>query len=110
MDASVTVHHCIMHSRLACILALAWATSAFGSDTFTAGLSPQDFSSAGLAKLTPGELAALDALVHAREAGAVAAAKDTTAKEVAKTVRVQVQAEDQKAAQRQASGGIFGRM
>ena len=36
---------------------------------FSKALSPEDFASAGLAKLTPEELAHLDALVHAQREG-----------------------------------------
>lgn len=100
-----------MTLRLACILALACATTALADDaSFTKSLSPQDFSAAGLDKLTPAELSALDALVHARQEGAVAVAKDTTAKEVATATRVQVQAEDQKAAEKKASEGFIDKM
>jgi hypothetical protein len=100
-----------MTLRLACILALSCATTALGDDaSFTKSLPPQDFSAAGLDKLTPAELNALDALVHARQAGAVAVAKDETAKEVENTVRVRVQAEDQKSEEKKASAGFIDRM
>jgi hypothetical protein len=46
--------------------------------------------------------------VQGRQAGAVAVAKDTTAKQVAQKVRVEVQAEDKKEAQKQA--GFMERM
>ncbi|HZZ20854.1 MAG TPA: hypothetical protein VFE25_15880 [Opitutaceae bacterium] len=98
-----------MTYRLACVLALALVTPAFAEETFTKTLSPQDFAAAGLGKLTPDELATLDHLVHASQSGAVAVAKDQTAKEVAQTVRVQVQAEDKKEAEKKASVGFFDR-
>jgi hypothetical protein len=98
-----------MSFRLACILALAFVTPAFAEASFTKTLSPQDFAAAGLGKLTPEELSALDSLVHARQSGAVAVAKVETAKEVAQTVRVQVQAEDKKEDEKKASAGFFDR-
>jgi hypothetical protein len=96
--------------RIAFALVLAGAIPAFADEPFTKSLSPQEFSAAGLGKLTPAELAALDALVQGRESGAVAVAKDATAKQVAQTVRVQVQAEDKKEAQKQATAGFMTRM
>jgi hypothetical protein len=98
-----------MTYRLACVLALAFVTPAFADEPFTKTLTPQDFAAAGLGKLTPEELATLDSLVHASQSGAVAVAKDQTAKEVAQTVRVQVQAEDKKAEEKKASTGFFDR-
>jgi hypothetical protein len=98
-----------MTYRLACVLALAFVTPALAEEPFTKTLTPQDFAAAGLGKLTPEELATLDSLVHASQSGAVAVAKDQTAKEVAQTVRVQVQAEDKKAEEKKASTGFFDR-
>jgi hypothetical protein len=98
-----------MTYRLACVLALAFVTPAMAEQPFTKTLTPQDFAAAGLGKLTPEELANLDTLVHASQSGAVAVAKDQTAKEVAQTVRVQVQAEDKKAQEKKASVGFFDR-
>jgi hypothetical protein len=98
-----------MTRRLACILLLACASPAFADDSFTRSLSPRDFAAAGLGKLTPAELAALDSLVHGSQAGAVAVAKDQTAKEVEQTVRVQVQAEDKKEAEKKQAAGFFER-
>jgi hypothetical protein len=99
-----------MTTRFAIIVALVCASAARGDDSFTKSLSPQDFAAAGLGKLTPAELASLDALIQGREAGAVAVAKDATATEVARQVRVQVQDEDKKAAQKAASAGFVERM
>ncbi|HEY5228385.1 MAG TPA: hypothetical protein VIJ19_07565 [Opitutaceae bacterium] len=99
-----------MNRQIACILFLACVSPALADDSFTKSLSPQDFAAAGLGKLTPAELAALDSLVHGSQAGAVAVAKDQTAKEVAQTVRIQVQAEDKKEAQKKESAGFFDRL
>jgi len=98
-----------MTHRLACVLFLACVSPALADDSFTKSLSPQDFAAAGLGKLTPAELATLDILVHGNQAGAVAVAKDQTAKEVAQTVRVQVQAEDKKESEKKESAGFFER-
>jgi len=111
-----------MNSRLTLICAILAGTVVRGDDSFTKSLTPADFQAAGLAKLTPEELARLDELVRARQSGAVAAAKQETTKAVAaavreettktvtEQVRQQVQAEDHKAAQKQASAGFIDRM
>jgi hypothetical protein len=88
-----------MMKRLALVLGLLCAASARADESFTQSLSPEDFQAAGLGKLTPAELARLDALVRGQQKGAVAKATDETAKAVAAKVR----AEDSAAAQRQAS-------
>ncbi len=83
-------------------------------DSFTKGLTPADFQAAGLGKLTPEELAKLDALVEGKQTGAVVQAKEETAKVVTETVRKQVQEEDKKAEQekkkKEASAGILTRL
>lgn len=100
-----------MTTRLTCLLALAFVSPVLADDTpFTKGLSPADFAAAGLGKLTPEELAALDALVQARESGAVAVAKDETTKQVTQAVRREVKAEDKQEAQKQAPAGFLDRM
>jgi hypothetical protein len=116
-----------MTPRLTLILALLCGGLARADDSFTKALSPEDFQAAGLNKLTPEELARLDALIRGEKAGAVAKAKEETAKavtetvtakvtadvtatvaaSVAATVRQQVQAEDQKAAQKKAATAGF---
>jgi hypothetical protein len=88
-----------MLPRLSLILAVACVAPAYAQESFTKSLSPADFQAAGLNKLTPDELAALDALVQGRQTGAVTKAKEETAKVVAETVTQQVKAEDAKAAQ-----------
>ena len=63
------------------------------AESFTKSLSPAEFAAAGLDKLTPEQLAKLDALVRARQSGVVAKTKEETAKAVADTVREQTKKE-----------------
>jgi hypothetical protein len=88
-----------MLKRLSLILAVACVAPAYAQESFTKSLSPADFQAAGLSKLTPDELAALDALVQGRQTVVVAKVKEETAKVVAQTVTQQVHDEDAKAAQ-----------
>jgi hypothetical protein len=88
-----------MLPRLSLILAVACIAPAHAQESFTKSLAPADFQAAGLGKLTPDELAALDALVQGRQTGAVAKAKEETAKVVTEVVSQKVHAEDAKAAQ-----------
>jgi hypothetical protein len=100
-----------MFARLTLLLVLLGAVAARGDDAFSKSLSPADFAAAGLGKLTPDELARLDALVRGRQAGAVTQAKQETASAVAASVRVQVQAEDRKALQgKEPAPGFIDRM
>jgi hypothetical protein len=100
-----------MLSRLSLILVLFGAVAARADDTFTQSLSAADFKAAGLGKLTSDELAKLDALVHGRQTGAVAKAKEETTKVVAASVREQVQAEDRQApSAKPAAPGFIERM
>jgi hypothetical protein len=100
-----------MLSRLCLLLVLLGVEAARADDSFTKSLTPTDFEAAGLGKLTPDELAKLDALVRGQQTGAVAKAKEETTKAVAATVRQQVQAEDRKASQPKASSpGFIDRM
>lgn len=120
-----------MTRRLILTLAALCAVSARADDTFTKTLTPEEFHAAGLDKLTPEELARLDALVRGEKAGAVAKAKEETTQavtaavtqqvtqqvteqvtqqvtaKVADTVRQQVQAEDKKAEQKKAASSSF---
>ncbi len=100
----------MMIHRLTLALALACGAAARADDSFSKGLSPGDFEAAGLAKLTPAELARLDALVRGQQTGAVRKATEETAKVVSASVREQVQAEDRRSAQKQASPGVIERM
>ncbi|HTU00917.1 MAG TPA: hypothetical protein VMG58_03840 [Candidatus Sulfotelmatobacter sp.] len=100
-----------MLPRLTLICAFIGGTAVRADDSFTKGLTPSDFQAAGLGKLTPEELARLDGLVRARQSGTVAKVKEETTKAVTEDVRRQVQAEDRKAAQKQAaSAGLVDRM
>jgi hypothetical protein len=116
-----------MIARLTLIFAALCAGGLRADDSFTKALSPEDFQAAGLNKLTPDELARLDALIRGEKAGAVAKAKEETTQvvtaavtekvtaavtaSVAETVRQQVKAEDQKAEQKKAaSAGFIERM
>src|SRR5580698_5873173 len=85
-----------MKPLLYLVLALASVSAARADDSFTKALSPADFQAAGLGKLTPEELAALDQLVRGQQTGAVAKATAETAQKVSASVRAQVQAEDSK--------------
>ena len=53
--------------------ALAFAGALAAAEPFSRSLAPADFAAAGLARLTPAELARLDALIAARAAPAAAA-------------------------------------
>jgi len=101
-----------MFARLLLTLALLSAAAARADDSFTKGLSAEDFQSAGLGKLTPDELARLDALVRGAKAGAATKAAEETAKavtaKVTQQVRQQVQEENRKA--EASSPGIVERM
>ncbi len=116
-----------MIKRLVLAVSLAVAVAARADDSFTKNLTPEDFKAAGLDKLTPEQLAKLDALVRGEKAGAVAKATEETTKvvtakvtevvtakvtevvtaKVAETVRQQVQAEDQEAAKKKAATASF---
>ncbi|HEY1794291.1 MAG TPA: hypothetical protein VGG34_15355 [Opitutaceae bacterium] len=91
-----------MKPGIALILALACLPAVRADEPFTKGLSQADFEAAGLGKLTPGELARLDALVGSRQAGAVAKTRDETARVVTEKVKAE--------ALRQQSEGIVDRM
>ncbi len=67
------------YSMLAVGLALSGTVKAASASPFTSQLSSDDFSSAGLSKLTPAERARLDALVKAYESGELARARAAAA-------------------------------
>jgi len=73
--------------RLTLICALLGGAVLRADDSFTRSLTPAEFAAAGLDKLTPDQLAKLDALVRAQQGGAVAKAKEETTKVVAAAVR-----------------------
>jgi hypothetical protein len=100
-----------MLSRLSLILVLLGSGAVRADDTFTQSLSAVDFKATGLGKLTPDELAKLDALVRGQQTGAIAKAKEETTKVVAASVREQVQAEDHQASSaKPAAPGFMERM
>ena len=92
-----------MPKRLLLALLLAVAVKARAEESFTKGLSPDDFQAAGLSKLTPDELARLDLLVRGKQAGAVAKATEETKKAVTLTVRE----EERAAAKKEAAKASF---
>lgn len=124
-----------MIQRLLLALSLVCAAAARADDSFTQSLSPADFKAAGLDKLTPEQLAKLDALVRGEKAGAVAKATEETTQvvtakvtqavtaqvtevvtaqvtqavtaKVAATVRQQVKAEDQTEEKKKAASASF---
>jgi len=109
-----------MHLRIAAlVLALVCVSQARADEDFTHKLTPAEFQSAGLSKLTPAELAQLDALIHAHEQGVVATATAQTAQQVTvkvtqqvtaqvtATVRAQTQAEDHKEEEKKAASVGF---
>jgi hypothetical protein len=82
---------------LACALLGGGLLRAAEPEPFTKSLTPEEFAAAGLDKLTPEQRAKLDALVRARQTGAVAKAKEETAQAVTSTVREQTTQEVTKA-------------
>jgi hypothetical protein len=79
--------------RLTLLLAFAVAAGARADDSFTKALSPDDFKAAGLDKLTPEELAKLDALIRGEKTVAVAKATEETTQVVTAKVTEQVTAQ-----------------
>lgn len=82
-----------------CIAWLVAGTVALRADEFTKSLTPEQFAAAGLGKLSPEELAKLDALVKAQQSGELAKARDEAAArehETAERVRVETAAKVQK--------------
>lgn len=82
------------------------------AEDFSKRLSAEDFAAAGLSKLTPAELARLDALVRAAHRGELAEVRATTAAQVREETRAQVRAETtaqvkaELAAEAKASAGV----
>ena len=96
-----------MIKRLLLVLVLFSAVLARADDSFTKSLDPADFKAAGLGKLTPEEIARLDALILAHQAGAVQKAAEETKKAVTLTVREEERAAAKKEA---ASAGFIDKM
>ena len=81
-----------------CVVLLAGSV-ACGAEEFSKNLTPEEFAAAGLGKLTPEELARLDALVHAQQSGELAKAREEAAvqmRETAEKVRAETAAKVQK--------------
>lgn len=114
----MTVSRHPMLARLALVCAILGGAAVRADDSFTKGLTPADFKAAGLDRLSPEELARLDALVRAVQTGAVAkateettkAVREETTKAVTEQVRKQVQAEARSGAQKPESSGFIDRM
>lgn len=74
---------------------------ALRAQEFSKTLTPEEFAAAGLGKLTPDELARLDALVQAQRSGEVAKVKEETAAKVRAEVAAEKPAHE---------GGMLHRM
>lgn len=82
-----------MKRWLSIAVAVAWTCSMNAADErFSQAVRPADFSAAGLSKLTPEELARLDALVGDFKTGALAAAREETAAAEAKAAEAEAEA------------------
>jgi len=79
------------------------------ADDFSKTLAPEDFAAAGLAKLTPEELARLDALVQAQRSGEVAKVREETAVKVREETVAKVRAEVA-AEKPEHAGGLLSRV
>jgi len=112
-----------MFARITLILSVLCAGALRADDSFTKSLSPEDFQAAGLSKLSPEELARLDALVRGEktkvtqetakvvEAQVTQVVTQVVTQKVTEEVRKQVQEEDKKAEQKKAaSAGFLDRM
>lgn len=74
-------------------MGLLLGAAALAADNFSKNLTPEQFAAAGLNKLTPEELARLDALVHAQQTGELAKAQaDAEAQEQAAVARARAEA------------------
>ncbi len=98
---------------------LALAMPAWAAEDFSQRISAQDFAAAGLSKLTPEELARLDALVRAERNGEIAQVraeteekvKEETTKRVREETTAKVKAEMVASAPKEAEGGgLFHRL
>lgn len=86
------------------------AATAAGAEEFSKSLTPDEFAAAGLNKLTPEELARLDALVHRQRSGEVAKAQEETAKKVRTETEAKVRAEVAAEEQKKPHQSLLGRM
>lgn len=97
------------------VLAALLAVNTGRAADFTQGLSPQDFTAAGLEKLTPAELARLNALIEARLTGTASQIRQEAHQQAEAEVQKRVATEvDQRVktelAQRQPSESLLHRM
>ncbi|HVU26060.1 MAG TPA: hypothetical protein VHE13_18150 [Opitutus sp.] len=95
--------------RAGWVVLLTVAAAAVAED-FTRSLTPEEFAAAGLNKLTPEELARLDALVRAQRSGEVAKAREETAKQVRTETEAKVRAEVAAEEEKKPHRGFLGRM
>lgn len=103
--------------RIVALGAVLCAAGVGRAEEFSRTLTPEEFAAAGLDKLTPEELARLDALVTARREGVVAQVREETAAKVREETTVKVREETtakvraEVAAEKPASeGGLLKRM
>lgn len=99
--------------RAGWMAALVSATAAVAAEDFTRSLTPDEFAAAGLNKLTPEELARLDALVREQRTGEVTKVREETTQKVRTETEAKVRAEvAAKAAEEEAKPhrGFLGRM
>lgn len=73
--------------------AIVLATTGWGAEEFSKALTAEEFAGAGLGKLSPEELARLDALVQRQRSGAVAQAREETTVKVREETAAKVKAE-----------------
>jgi hypothetical protein len=71
--------------RWGCWVALLAGWTGLKAEEFTKNLTPEQFAAAGLGKLTPEELARLDALVRAQQSGELAKAREEAATQMRAT-------------------------
>lgn len=78
-----------------CLLALGFLllVAVAHAEEFTQGLAAQDFTAAGLEKLTPAELARLNALIEARLEGKVSAVRQEASRQMEAEVKKRVDSE-----------------
>jgi hypothetical protein len=84
---------CKWVSRFVFAAALTWGASVLAEESFTGGLAPADFESAGLSKLTPTERAKLDELVRRSQTGQVEQVKTEVRQQVKAEVKAEVRQE-----------------
>jgi hypothetical protein len=78
--------------RLVCCVVALWVAELKAED-FSQGLTPEEFKAAGLDKLSPAELAKLNALVNGQHTVEIAKIREETAAKVREETTVKVRAE-----------------